>query len=152
MTDDLFEGTAAEATSTKKCLVCGASAVRPWVMCAPCKAYPVDAMQRLAAEVDALDEAWRTPLRESSDATQERFVGVLAAQSEAYGPGDNRSRRRRILAFRSRLSKTKTARGEIATIAAAYEAWLVRAADLELVAMVVMMGKSGQDVANIEEV
>lgn len=144
MSDDLFDGTAPAATPTKKCLACdGVLATMTAVLCPSCRAQPMAAAERIAADVVALDGAWRALLQTASEATQARWVAVLVAQGEAYEMAQQHVQRKRIAAFRSRLRKTVDGGGEIGAIAAAYERCLVRRSAQVTVTMIAAMSADG---------
>lgn len=142
MSEDLFEGISDHVTTTKKrpCLVCGAEAPRPGILCLPCRSAAGASMARLQDEVTACESSWRAQLATCSPATQERFVGIVRAHGEAYAGGENRSRGKRIATFKARLSATVRTGGELGTVAGMYARWLTRSADLQLVAVVALMG------------
>lgn len=142
---DLFDETEEPqpVTTSKKCVACGAEVSRTLqVLCASCRAQPMTAAERIADDVARLDEGWRALLAKSSERTQERWVSVLVAHGEAYETAPQHVQRKRVAGFRSRLRKTIDAGGEIGAIAAAYDRYLVRRADLVLMNVVAALGEA----------
>lgn len=147
--EDLFENVRDSATPKKRvCVVCGEPAKRPFIMCTACRSAGTAALKRIEADVHAMEASWRDQLKTASEDTQARMVSVIAAQSEAYGPGPNRERGKRITAYKARLAATIRKGGELASIAGMYRAWVDRYADYQLVFVVVMM--SGGTVEGVE--
>ena len=108
MTDDLFDDkTDPECHPIKKmCLACRVEVrVGVWV-CGSCRSDLADTLARMDREVLALEAGWRALLAGSDADTQARFVALMAAASEAYGPGENRYRASMILRFKKRVGVT----------------------------------------------
>lgn len=144
---DLFDETKAPqpVTTSKKCVACAAPVTRSLqIFCAACRSQPMTAAERIADDVAALDDGWRALLATASDTTQERWVSVLVAHGEAYEPGQQHVQRKRVAGFRARLRKTIDAGGEIGAIAAAYDRYLSRRADLVLVNVIAAFGEATQ--------
>jgi hypothetical protein len=138
MTDDLFDDkTDPECHPNKKtCLACRAKVrVGVWV-CGLCQLDLASTLARMDREVLGLEAGWRAMLAGSDDDTQARFVALMAAASEAYGPGENRYRASMILRFKKRVGVTITRGDDLARVAAMWSTWNDRTHDLQTVLMI----------------
>jgi hypothetical protein len=87
-------------------------------------------------EVLGLDAGWRALLAGSDADTQARFVALMAAASDAYGPGENRYRASMILRFKKRVGVTINRGDDLARVAAMWSIWNDRAHDLQTLLMI----------------
>lgn len=147
MTDDLFTENDAPRVESKKrsCLICGAPAPRPRILCPACTAAGTEALNRMRADVDAMELSWRRQLMTASEETQRRMVGVIRAQGEAYENGAPRERAKRIVAYKARLAATVRQGGELGSVAGMYQAWVTRCQEYTLVAVVVLMSGGAEE-------
>ncbi len=138
MTDDLFDDkTDPQRHPNKKmCLACRVEVrVGVWV-CGSCRADLADTLARMDREVLGLEAGWRALLAGSDADTQSRFVALMAAASEAYGPGENRYRASMILRFKKRVGVTIIRSDDLARVAAMWSTWNDRTHDLQTVLMI----------------
>jgi hypothetical protein len=138
MTDDLFDDkTEPECHPNKKmCLACRAEVrVGVWV-CGSCRADLSSTLARMDREVLGLDAGWRALLAGSDADTQARFVALMAAASDAYGPGENRYRASMILRFKKRVGMTINRGDDLARVAAMWSTWNDRAHDMQTLLMI----------------
>jgi hypothetical protein len=87
-------------------------------------------------EVLGLEAGWRALLAGSDVDTQARFVALMAAASDAYGPGENRYRASMILRFKKRVGVTINRGDDLARVAAMWSTWNDRAHDLQTLLMI----------------